>query len=156
MIKKVILYPPFLAGILAALCISLLALISNVTSTLILLMIPTFGASVVLITALPSSPLASPKNIIFGHLISATSGIIMALIFGLSFYSLGIGVGLAIFLMMSIDCLHPPAGGNPILILLSGSIYDFNLLPLALGVVFIAGYSVLVNKIILKRDYPWF
>ena len=156
MIKKVILYPPFLAGILAALCISLLALMSNATSTLILLMIPTFGASVVLITALPNSPLARPKNIIFGHLISATSGVVVASLLGPSFYALGIAVGLAIFLMMITNCLHPPAGGNPILVILSGTIYDFNLIPLALGVTFIAGYAVVVNKIILKRDYPWF
>ena len=156
MIKKVIFYPPFLAGILAAVCISLLALMSNATSAFILSMIPTFGASVVLITALPNSPLARPKNIIFGHLISATSGVVIASFLGSSFYALGIAVGLAIFLMMITDCLHPPAGGNPILVILSGTIYDFNLIPLALGVTFIAGYAVVINKIILNRDYPWF
>ena len=75
MIKKIIFYPPILAAIGAAGCISLLALMSDVVGAYVLWMIPTFGASVVLITALPDSPLARPKNIIFGHLISATSGL---------------------------------------------------------------------------------
>ena len=97
MIKKIIFYPPILAAIAAAGCISLLALMSDATSTFILWMIPTFGASVVLITALPNSPLARPKNIIFGHLISAASGVLLATILIPSFYSLGIAVGLAIF-----------------------------------------------------------
>ena len=156
MIKKIIFYPPILAAIGAAGCISLLALMSDVVGAYVLWMIPTFGASVVLITALPDSPLARPKNIIFGHLISATSGILLATILLPSFYSLGIAVGLAIFLMMITDCLHPPAGGNPILVILSGSILEFNLLPLAVGIIFISIYSVILNKIILKRNYPWF
>jgi CBS-domain-containing membrane protein len=156
MIKKIIFYPPILAAIAAAGCISLLALMSDATSTFILWMIPTFGASVVLITALPNSPLARPKNIIFGHLISAASGVLLATILIPSFYSLGIAVGLAIFFMMITDCLHPPAGGNPILVILSGSILEFNLFPLAVGVLFISIYAVILNKIILKRDYPWF
>ena len=119
-------------------------------------MIPTFGASVVLITALPTSPLARPRNIFFGHLISASAGIIIGATMGVTFYTIGIAVGLAILFMMLTDRLHPPAGGNPILVMISGTVLDYNVLPLAVGVIIILLYSIIFNKIILKREYPWF
>jgi CBS-domain-containing membrane protein len=119
-------------------------------------MIPTFGASVVLITALPSSPLARPRNIFFGHLISASAGVLIGAAFGVTFYTIGIAVGLAILVMMMTDKLHPPAGGNPILVMISGTALEYNVLPLAVGVIIILIYSIIFNKIILKRDYPWF
>ena len=71
MFKKLFIYPPFIAFVSATICISLIAYLSLISNEYILWMIPTFGASVVLITALPDSPLARPRNIFFGHLISA-------------------------------------------------------------------------------------
>ena len=156
MIKKFFLYPPIIASISATICISIIAFISDITSSYILLMIPTFGASVVLITALPESPLARPRNILFGHLISAGSGILVGAIFGVSFFTIGIAVGIAILIMMMTDKLHPPAGGNPILVMSMGLPLEYNVLPLAAGVIIVSLYSIIFNKIILKRDYPWF
>ena len=150
------LYPPIIASISATICISIIAFISDITSSYILLMIPTFGASVVLITALPESPLARPRNILFGHLISAGSGILVGAIFGVSFFTIGIAVGIAILIMMMTDKLHPPAGGNPILVMSMGLPLEYNVLPLAAGVIIVSLYSIIFNKIILKRDYPWF
>ena len=156
MIKKLFFYPPVLASISATICISIIAYLSEISNEYILWMIPTFGASVVLITALPASPLARPRNIFFGHLISAGAGIIIGATMGVTFYSIGIAVGLAILFMMLTDRLHPPAGGNPILVMISGTVLDYNVLPLAVGVTIILLYSIIFNKIILKREYPWF
>jgi CBS-domain-containing membrane protein len=52
--------------------------------------------------------------------------------------------------------LHPPAGGNPIMIMISTLSLEYNVLPLAIGVIIICIYSVIFNKIFLKRNYPWF
>jgi|TARA_B110000967_G_scaffold210067_1_gene270175 CBS-domain-containing membrane protein len=156
MIKKFFLYPPIIAAISATICISIIAFISENTSNYILWIIPTFGASVVLITALPSSPLARPRNILFGHLISAGSGVAIGAIFGVSFFTIGVAVGVAILIMMMTDKLHPPAGGNPILVMSLGLPLEFNVLPLAAGVIIILVYAIIFNKIIMKRDYPWF
>ena len=156
MIKKLFFYPPVLASISATICISIIAYLSEISNEYILWMIPTFGASVVLITALPASPLARPRNIFFGHLISASAGIIIGATMGVTFYTIGIAVGLAILFMMLTDRLHPPAGGNPILVMISGTVLDYNVLPLAVGVTIILLYSIIFNKIILKREYPWF
>ena len=81
MFKKLFIYPPFIAFVGATICISLIAYLSQISNEYILWMIPTFGASVVLIAALPDSPLARPRNIFFGHLISAGSGVFVLIIF---------------------------------------------------------------------------
>mgnify|MGYP002635592453 FL=1 len=156
MFKKLFFYPPVLAAISATVCISIIAYLSEVSNEYVLWMIPTFGASVVLITALPASPLARPHNIFFGHLISASAGILIGASFGVTFFTIGIAVGLAILVMMMTDKLHPPAGGNPILVMISGAALEYNILPLAVGVIIILIYSIIFNKIVLKRDYPWF
>ena len=57
-------------------------------------LIPPFGASMVLVMAAHESPLAHPKNVLFGHILSALSGVFVYSILG----SVGLAVGLAIFL----------------------------------------------------------
>ena len=59
-------------------------------------------------------PLAHPRNILFGHMLSALSGVFVFSMLGFSSLSVG-GVGLAIFLMMTTKTVHPPAGANPII-----------------------------------------
>jgi CBS-domain-containing membrane protein len=49
---------------------------------------------------------------------------------------------------------HPPAGGNPILIILGASSYPFLLNPIIFGSVIIIIYAVILNRVILKKKYP--
>ena len=63
------------AGLGAALAIGLLAFAETLYAGAILLMAP-FGASAVIIFGLPKSPLAQPKNVILGHLITAFIGLV--------------------------------------------------------------------------------
>ena len=59
------------------------------------MVIPPFGASMVLVMAVYDSPLAKPKNLILGHILSALSGVIIFYLLGNTFISLGLGVALA-------------------------------------------------------------
>ena len=96
-------------------------------------LIPPFGATMVLVMAVHSSPLAQPKNIILGHVLSALSGVVILLTIGDSFLALGIAVGLAVFVMMMTKTIHPPAGANPIIVILTGAGIEFVFLPVAIG-----------------------
>ena len=93
--KKILFYPPLVAGIGAAICIALLAYL-NISSPQNLWLIPPFGASIVLITAAHSSPLAQPRNIFFGHIISGICGLFVIYLFDVSYLSIGFSVGLAV------------------------------------------------------------
>ena len=150
-------FEPIVAGISAAIVISILAYLTLETSSGIWLMF-SFGATVFLVFVLYNLETAQPKNIFFGHLISILVGIIFNETIGLSFYSLGLSVGIAVVLMVYFKVMHPPAASNPLVALTMDLSYDFILFPVITGTIIIILMSVLINRIILKRNYPkkWF
>jgi len=97
---------------------------------------------------------AQPKNIFFGHLVSIIVGIIFNETIGFSFYSLGLSVGVAVALMVYLKVMHPPAASNPLVALSMDLSYDFILFPVISGTIVIILMSILINKVILKRNYP--
>ncbi|HZC18028.1 MAG TPA: HPP family protein, partial [Caulobacteraceae bacterium] len=93
------------------------------------LLIAPFGASCVLVFALPQSPLAQPRNVIGGHLISAVVGLAAYALLGAHPWSFAIGVGLAIAAMQITGTVHPPAGADPIVVILAKAGWLFLLSP---------------------------
>ena len=150
-------FEPIVAGLSAAIVISILAYLTLETSSGIWLMF-SFGATVFLVFVLYNLETAQPKNIFFGHLISILVGIIFNETVGLSFYSLGLSVGIAVVLMVYFKVMHPPAASNPLVALTMDLSFDFILFPVITGTIIIILMSVLINRIILKRNYPkkWF
>ena len=140
-----------LSALGAAICISLLSYLNSFDDTNLWL-IPPFGASMVLVMAVHESPLAHPKNILFGHILSALAGVFAFTLLGSSFISLGFAVGLAIFLMMMTKTVHPPAGANPIIAILGAKGMGFVLMPVAVGASFIVVFAIIYNKV-LERKY---
>ena len=135
----------------AFVCIGFLAYLNSSIEGAIWL-IPPFGASMVLVMAVYDSPLAKPKNLILGHILSALSGVIIFYLLGNTFISLGLGVALAVFVMMMTNTVHPPAGANPIIVILTGQSLSFVLLPVAVGAFIIVVFAYLYNRLI-KRNY---
>ena len=141
-----------LASLGAFLCIFSLAYLSSFDPSIIWL-IPPFGASMVLVMGVHESPLAQPKNILFGHVLSALSGVVIFALLGSSPLSLGIAVALSVFVMASFNIIHPPAGANPIIAILGGKWISFVLMPVAIGAIFIVIFAIIYNRII-GRNYP--
>ena len=160
--KKIFCWPPLLAGVGAAVTIGILGYItyhSILSDTSYgLWLFASFGSTVVLVFGYPGNEFAQPKNIFFGHLISILVGIIFNETIGLSFYSLGLSVGIAVMLMVYFKVMHPPAASNPLVALFMDLSFDFILFPVITGSILIILLSILINKIILKRNYPkkWF
>ena len=146
-------FEPIVAGISAAIVISILAFFTLETSAGVWLMF-SFGATVFIVFVLYNLETAQPKNIFFGHLISIIVGIIFNETIGLSFYSLGLSVGVAVTLMVYFKVMHPPAASNPLVALFMDLSFDYILFPVVAGTIVIILLSILINKIILKRNYP--
>jgi len=144
---------PIVSGISAAIVISILGFFTLETTAGVWLMF-SFGATVFLVFVLYHLETAQPKNIFFGHLISIIVGIIINETIGLSFYSLGLSVGIAIILMVYFKVMHPPAASNPLAALFMDLSFDYILFPVIAGTIVIILSSILINKIILKRKYP--
>ena len=146
-------FEPIVSGISAAFVIGLLAFLTLETSSGIWLMF-SFGATIFIVFVLYTLETAQPKNIFFGHLISILVGIIFNETIGLSFYSLGLSVGVAVILMVYFKVMHPPAASNPLVALSMDLSFDYILFPVIVGTIIIILSSIVINRFILKRNYP--
>ena len=109
----------------------------------------------VLIFGYPESPFAQPKNVFFGHLITSLVAILVLQFLPLDdFLQITIAVGFGIFFMILLGVTHPPAGGNPIVVILGASSYEFLLNPIIFGTLIIIFYAIILNRFILKKNYP--
>ena len=114
-----------LAGIFSAFTIGVLTLITYKTE-LGLFLAASFGSSMVLLYGFPESPFAQPKNIFFGHLLTALVGVVFVNFIQLPiFLIIPVAVGFGIFLMIILDVVHPPAGGNPIMVIIGSASFDY-------------------------------
>ena len=129
----------------AFLCMFFIAYFNSIDKTNIWL-IPPFGASLVLVMAVHDSPLAKPRNVFFGHILSASSGVLM-------FYLLGespLSISLAICIMLLTKTTHPPAGANPVIAILGAKSFEFVIMPVAIGASFIIIFALFYNRL-MKR-----
>lgn len=122
------------------------------------LLLPSFGATAVLLYAACHVPMAQPRNVIGGHLISALAGVWVYQSFGNNWWSLALGVTLAIILMTVTHTLHPPGGATAFVAVYTGQNYAFIFTPVGLGAICLIIIAVLVNNLSSKRKYPdyWF
>ena len=142
-------YESMLLGALGAtLGIVLLQVLSE-TSNIALLVAP-FGATFVLVFALPESPLVKPKNIVGGYLIATLIGLFSYQLFGNTPLSLGLAFGLSFILMQLTKTLHPPAGSIPLLIMFSKPDWSYLLTPILIGVILILVYEKFYNYVLKK------
>ena len=143
-----------LAGIFSAFTIGVLTLITYKTE-LGLFLAASFGSSMVLLYGFPESPFAQPKNIFFGHLLTALVGVIFVNFIQLPiFIIIPVAVGFGIYLMIILDVVHPPAGGNPIMVIIGSASFDYLFSPIITGTIIILLFGVILNKYILKKNYP--
>jgi len=130
----------------------------------LVMIIGSFGASAVLIYGAIRSPLAQPRNLIGGHIISAIVGVtIYKLLHNQMWLATAVAVATAIAIMHATRTLHPP-GGATALIAVIGSPkvhnlgYLYAVIPAGLGAVIMLLIAVLINNIPANRQYPeyWF
>lgn len=117
-----------------------------------------FGASCVLLYAAAQSPLAQPRNVIFGHFISAAIGLFFVQYLPVNMFTIALAVGLSIAGMQLLQCVHPPAGANPLVILLTANMtaYDWGFLffPVLIGAIALVVVAYLVNNFRSSSAWP--
>ena len=126
-----------LAGIFSSITIGILTLLTYKTSYGVFL-IASFGSSMVLLFGYPESPFAQPKNIFFGHLLTSLIGILVLYFFPFSLYIIiPLAVGIGVSLMIILNVTHPPAGGNPIIVIMGSVSLDYLINPIIIGSIII-------------------
>jgi len=152
--KKEILIKSFIAALFSAITIAALSLLTYKTQYGIFL-IASFGSSMVVLFGYPESPFAQPKNIFFGHLLTSLVGVLFVIFIPLPiFVSIPLAVGIGVGLMILLNVPHPPAGGNPIIVIMGSVSFDFLINPIISGSIIILIFGIILNRIILKKKYP--
>ena len=131
---------------------AILALLGNWQNVAMIL--GSFGASCLLIFAYPESPFAQPRNIVGGHLITTFTGLSFMTLFGVEWWSLSLAVGTAIALMLLLRVPHPPAGSNPLIVMLGGVKWHFLITPTLIGALALVVVALIYNNIGRGRHYP--
>ena len=152
--KKDNLIKSALAGLFSAITIGVLTYLTYKT-TFGLFLIASFGSSMVLLYGYPESPFAQPKNIFFGHLLTAFVGVMILNFVPLQiFITIPIAVGLGVGLMILFNVTHPPAGGNPIIVIIGSVSLDYLINPIITGSIIVLAFGIAINRFILKKKYP--
>lgn len=150
----------------AFLCIAAVGYINSnlVSRTGLLFMIGSFGASAVLIFGAIKSPLAQPRNLVGGHVLSALIGVACYKIFQpFPWLASATAVATAIAVMHLTKTLHPPAGATALIFVIGddrmhslGFLYA--IVPVGAGVMVMLLIALLFNNIPRTRRYPefWF
>jgi len=143
-----------IAGLFSIITIGVLTLLTYKTELGVFL-IASFGSSMVVLYGYPESPFAQPKNIFFGHLLTSIVGIIFLFFTALpTFIVIPLAVGLGVSLMILFKVPHPPAGGNPIIIIIGSVSIDYLISPIIIGSIIIIVFGIVLNRLILKKKYP--
>ena len=144
----------FLAGLFSIITIGILTFLTYKTEYGIFLL-ASFGSSMVLLYGYPESPFAQPKNVFFGHLVTAVVGLIVLHFIPLPLYVIiPLAVGFGVGLMILLNVTHPPAGGNPIIVIIGSVSFDYLLSPVIAGSIIIIIFAIIINRFILKKTYP--
>ncbi|UJS16712.1 MAG: HPP family protein [Candidatus Jettenia sp. CY-1] len=120
------------------------------------MLLGSFGSTAPLIYCAYKSPLAQPRNVVLGHFLGASIGVVVNDFFGVTWWSIALTVALAIILMFTTYSIHPPAGATAYVAVQTGGLgvgYWFILNPTMLGIFIMLTVAVIFNKM-SKRDYP--
>lgn len=128
----------------------------------LVMIIGSFGASAVLIYGAIKSPLAQPRNLIGGHMLSAIIGVASYQLFYFSpWLASSIAVATAIAVMHATKTLHPPGGATALIAVIGSQKihalgYFYVIVPAGIGAVVMLLVALIVNNIPQSRKYPEF
>jgi CBS-domain-containing membrane protein len=130
--------------------------------TPLVLLIGSFGASAVLIYGAIKSPLAQPRNLLGGHILSALIGVTaFKLLAPHPWLAAALAVATSIALMHATQTLHPPGGATALIAVIGGDKvhnlgYLYALMPVGAGALVMLVVALLVNNLAPRRRYPEF
>lgn len=123
-------------------------------SLLAMAIVAPIGASAVLVFALPSSPLAQPWSVVGGNTLSALVGIACAKWIPDATLAAGVAVSLAIAVMLTLRCLHPPGGAAALLMVVAGcDQFTYALSPVMIDSLLLVAAGVVYNNL-TRRPWP--
>jgi CBS-domain-containing membrane protein len=136
----------------AMVAVSALSYISVTTRSMMLL--GSFGASALLLFALPEAPLSQPRSVVLGHLSASLIALGCLGLFGAQWWAIGMATGLGIGFMMITRTVHPPAGSNAIIVFLAKPAWGLLVASTLAGTITLVAIAVAYHRTTRRHKYP--
>ena len=135
-----------------AVAIALMELLSE-HAALPLMLVP-FATSIVLVMGSPEIEAAQPRPLIGGHVVATLVGLLVVKIAGPGAFTAALAVGLAMVAMHLTKTFHPPAGIDPLVVVLNDMSWSFLLAPVAVGACMLAALAFVWHNLFRGRGWP--
>ncbi len=113
-----------------------------------------FATSIVLVMGSPDAAPAQPRPLVGGHIVSSVVGFAVVQLAGPSPWMAALAVGLAMIAMHLTKTFHPPAGIDPLLIVVNDMTWNFLLVPVAAGAAILAIFAYAWHNFMRPGSWP--
>jgi CBS-domain-containing membrane protein len=117
-----------------------------------------FATSIVLVLGSPKTEPAQPRALVGGHLVSTLVGLLIVQLCGSAPWAAALAVGLAMVAMHLTGTFHPPAGIDPLLVVVNDLSWSFLFAPVGVGALLLALFAFCWHNLMARgavRDDPW-
>jgi CBS-domain-containing membrane protein len=117
-----------------------------------------FATSIVLVMGSPQANPAQPRALIGGHLISTVVGLLAVKLFGPAPWVAALAVGIAMIAMHQTDTFHPPAGIDPLVIVVNDLSWSFLVAPVGVGALLLTLFAFAWHNVVASgpnKGDPW-
>jgi CBS-domain-containing membrane protein len=135
-----------------AVAIALMELLSE-RAAFPLMFVP-FATSIVLVMGSPELEAAQPRALIGGHLVATVVGLLAAKIAGPGPWVAAVAVGLSMVAMHVTKSFHPPAGIDPLVVVVNDMSWSFLFAPVAVGACLLAGLAFVWHNVCRRGSWP--
>jgi CBS-domain-containing membrane protein len=112
-----------------------------------------FATSIVLVMGSPEVEAAQPRALVGGHIVATIVGLAVLSVAGPEPWAAALAVGLSIAAMHLTRTFHPPAGIDPLVVVVNNMPWSFVVLPVAVGAALLALFAFVWH--LLVRRYTW-
>jgi CBS-domain-containing membrane protein len=109
-----------------------------------------FATSIVLMLGSPKAEPAQPRALIGGHLVFTIVGILVVKLLGPAPWVAALAVGLAMIAMHLTGTFHPPAGIDPLVIVVNNLSWGFLFAPVGVGALLLAAFAYAWHKLVAR------
>jgi CBS-domain-containing membrane protein len=109
-----------------------------------------FATSIVMVLGSPKAEPAQPRALIGGHLVSTLVGLIVVKLLGPAAWAAALAVGLAMIAMHLTGTFHPPAGIDPLVVVVNNMSWSFLIAPVAVGALLLALFAFVWHNIVAR------
>ena len=121
----------------------------SITAAFPLVAIP-FATSIVTVLGSPKAEPAQPRALVGGHLVSTLVGLLVVKLCGPAPWAAALAVGLAMVAMHSTGTFHPPAGIDPLVVVVNNMSWTFLLVPVGIGALLLTLFAFAWHNVVAR------